>query len=90
MALITVYDLLEVDEKASKEEIEKSYQKLIMEYHKDPKLSFEENNANEIILNHFLMSFLSCSILFSFHFLKYFNIICLILKYFDLITLYCI
>lgn len=51
MALVTVYDLLEVEENASKEEIEKSYQRLILEYHKDPKLSEEENNDNEIILN---------------------------------------
>lgn len=50
MALVTVYDLLEVDEKASKEEIEKSYLKLVNEYKMDPKLSQEENNDNEIIL----------------------------------------
>lgn len=49
--MITIYDLLEVDENASKEEIEKSYQRLIMEYHKDPKLTEEENRDNEIILN---------------------------------------
>lgn len=49
--MITVYDLLEVDENASKEEIEKSYQRLILEYHKDPKLTEEENRDNEIILN---------------------------------------
>lgn len=51
MALVTVYDLLEVAEDASKEEIEKAYQRLILEYHKDPILSEEENNNNEIILN---------------------------------------
>lgn len=50
MALVTIYDLLEVDEKASKEEIEKSYLKLVNEYKIDPKLSQEENNDNEIIL----------------------------------------
>lgn len=50
MALITVYDLLEVDEKASKEEIEKSYLRLVNEYRMDPKLSQEENNNNQIIL----------------------------------------
>lgn len=49
--MITVYDLLEINEKASKEEIEKAYQNLIMEYHKDPKLTEEENRENEIILN---------------------------------------
>lgn len=50
MALVTVYDLLEVDEKASKEEIEKSYLRLVNEYKMDPNLSQEENNDNEIIL----------------------------------------
>lgn len=49
--MVTIYDLLEVDEKASKEEIEKSYQRLILEYHKDPKLTEKENADNEIILN---------------------------------------
>ena len=49
--MVTIYDLLEVDEKASKQEIEKSYQRLILEYHKDPKLTEEENADNEIILN---------------------------------------
>ncbi len=50
MALVTVYDLLEVDEKASKEEIEKSYLRLVNEYKMDPTLSQEENNDNELIL----------------------------------------
>lgn len=50
MALVTVYDLLEVDEKASKEEIEKSYLRLVNEYKMDPNLSQEENNDNELIL----------------------------------------
>jgi len=44
--MVTIYDLLEVDEKASKQEIEKSYQRLILEYHKDPKLTEEENADN--------------------------------------------
>lgn len=50
MALVTVYDLLEVDENASKEEIEKSYLRLVNEYKMDPNLSQEENNDNEVIL----------------------------------------
>lgn len=50
MAFVTVYDLLEVNENASKEEIEKSYLKLVNEYKLDPTLSQEENNDNEIIL----------------------------------------
>lgn len=49
--MVTIYDLLEVNEKASKEEIQSAYQKLILEYHKDPKLTPEENANNEIILN---------------------------------------
>lgn len=50
MAIVTVYDLLEVSENASKEEIEKSYLKLVNEYKMDPKFSQEENHDNEIIL----------------------------------------
>lgn len=49
--MVTIYDLLEVDEKASKEEIEKAYQKLILEYGQDPKLTPKENADNELILN---------------------------------------
>lgn len=49
--MVTVYDFLEVDENASKEEIEKAYQRLILEYHTDPKFSEEENKKSEIILN---------------------------------------
>lgn len=50
MALVTVYDLLEVDEKASKEEIEKSYLKLVNEYKVDPNQTEEIRNQNELIL----------------------------------------
>lgn len=49
--MITIYDLLEVKEDASMEEIEESYKRLILEYHKDPKLTEEENKENELILN---------------------------------------
>lgn len=49
--MVTIYDLLEVNEKASKEEIEKAYQKLILEYAQDPKLTLKENAENELILN---------------------------------------
>ena len=48
--MITIYDLLEVEEKASKQDIEKSYFKLVEEYKIDPNFSEEENNDNEIIL----------------------------------------
>lgn len=49
--MITIYDLLEVDEKASKTEIQNAYQKLILEYGQDPKLTPEENADNELIMN---------------------------------------
>ena len=55
--MVTIYDLLEVDEKASKEEIEKSYQRLVIEYQTNPALSDEENQKNEMILNKFKMAF---------------------------------
>lgn len=49
--MVTIYDLLEVSEKASKEEIEQAYQKLILRYHKNPKLTDEQNANNELVLN---------------------------------------
>lgn len=49
--MVTIYNLLEVDEKATKQEIEEAYQRLIIEYHKDPNLSAQENQENEMILN---------------------------------------
>lgn len=49
--MVTIYDLLEVDENASKEEIQKAYQKLILEYAQDPNLTAEENADNELIMN---------------------------------------
>ena len=48
--MVTIYDLLEVAENASKEEIEKSYQNLLLEYKIDPILSEQENKENEMIL----------------------------------------
>ena len=39
--MVTIYDLLEVEENASKEEIEKSYQKLVIEYQINPTLNDE-------------------------------------------------
>ena len=49
--MVTIYDLLEVSENASKEEIEKSYTRLIMEYQMNPSLDAEANKDNEMILN---------------------------------------
>lgn len=50
MAIITVYDLLEVKEDASKEEIERSYLKLVNEYKVEPNQSEEIRSQNELIL----------------------------------------
>lgn len=55
--MVTIYDLLEVDEKASKEEIEKAYQNLIIEYQTNPVLTPEENRQNELILNKLKMGY---------------------------------
>lgn len=49
--MITIYDLLEIDENASKEDIEKAYQKLVLKYHTTPNLDTESNSDNEMILN---------------------------------------
>lgn len=49
--MVTIYDLLEVEENASKEEIEKSYQNLLLEYQINPNLTDQENKENEMILN---------------------------------------
>lgn len=49
--MVTIYDLLEVEENASKEEIEESYQKLVVEYQINPTLGDKENKENEMILN---------------------------------------
>ena len=48
--MITIYDLLEVNENASKEEIEQSYFNLIEVYKIDSNLTQEQNNDNKIIL----------------------------------------
>ena len=50
MAIVTVYDLLEVKEDASKEEIEKSYLNLVNEYRVEPNQSEQVRNENELIL----------------------------------------
>lgn len=55
--MVTIYDLLEVDEKSSKEEIENSYQRLVIEYQTNPVLSIEENKQNELILNKLKMAY---------------------------------
>ena len=49
--MVTIYDFLEVDENASKEEIERAYHNLVLEYKVNPVLSEKENKENELILN---------------------------------------
>ena len=49
--MVTIYEVLEVEENASKEEIEKAYTKLVYEYRIDPTLSDEDNKENEQLLN---------------------------------------
>lgn len=55
--MVTIYDLLEVSEDASKEEIEKSYQNMVIEYQTNPILTEEENKKNELILNKLKMAY---------------------------------
>ena len=55
--MITIYDLLEVNEKASKEDIEKAYQKLVNEYKVDPQKTVEENHDNEFILKKLTLAY---------------------------------
>ena len=55
--MVTIYDLLEVNEDASKEEIEQSYQNLVIEYQTNPINTPEENKQNEMILNKLKMGY---------------------------------
>lgn len=49
--MITIYDLLEIEEDASKEEIEEAYNKILYKYRQDPSFSEETNQENEMIMN---------------------------------------
>lgn len=49
--MVTIYDLLEVSENATKSEIENAYEKLIVKYQTSPNLSEKENKDNEFVLN---------------------------------------
>lgn len=55
--MVTLYDLLDVNSNSSKEEIEKSYKNLIIEYATNPNLSEEENKENEIIISKLKMAY---------------------------------
>ena len=49
--MITIYDLLEIEEDASKEEIEEAYNRILYKYRQDPSFSEETNQENEMIMN---------------------------------------
>ena len=49
--MVTIYELLEVEEDASKEEIEKAYSRLVLEFRQDIKFDSEKNKENEMIVN---------------------------------------
>ena len=55
--MVTIYDLLEVSENASKEEIEKSYKTLRMRYRISPNLTEQENKENEFIIKKLKMAY---------------------------------
>ena len=55
--MVTLYDLLEVKNSASKEEIEESYRNLIVTYSTNPSLSENENKENELILSKLKMAY---------------------------------
>lgn len=55
--MVTLYDLLEIEENASKTRIEESYKNLILEYATNPNLSEEENKQNELILSKLKMAY---------------------------------
>lgn len=55
--MVTLYDLLEVKNDSSKEEIETSYRNLIVEYATNPNLSDKENEENEIIISKLKMAY---------------------------------
>ena len=49
--MITIYDLLEIEEDATKEEVEEAYSKILYKYRQDPSFSEETNKENEMIVN---------------------------------------
>lgn len=55
--MVTLYDLLEVKNDSSKQEIEESYKSLIVEYATSPNLSEEENKENELIISKLKMAY---------------------------------
>ena len=55
--MVTIYDLLEIDERASKEEIDAAYENMIIKYQTNPTLSEKENRENEFILNKLKMAY---------------------------------
>ena len=47
----TIYDLFDIAENASKDEIEEAYSKLVYEYRQDPSNDEATNKENEMIVN---------------------------------------
>lgn len=55
--MITIYELLDVEEDASKEEIESAYSRLVLEYRQDIKFDEKTNKENEVILNRLKLAY---------------------------------
>ncbi len=55
--MVTIYDLLEVEEDASKEEIERAYSRLVLEFRQDIKFDAEKNKENEMIVNRLKLAY---------------------------------
>ena len=55
--MVTIYELLEVEEDASKEEIEKAYSRLVLEFRQDIKFDAETNKENEMIVNRLKLAY---------------------------------
>lgn len=55
--MLTIYEILEVEENASKEEIELAYSRLILEFRQDPNFDDETNKQNELIVNRLKLAY---------------------------------
>jgi len=55
--MVSLYEFMEVDENASKEEIEKAYKGFLLKYRVDPSQSEEQNKENEMIINKIKMAY---------------------------------
>ena len=55
--MVTIYELLEVEENASKEDIEKAYSRLIFEFRQDMKFDAQTNKENENIVKNLRIAY---------------------------------